>query len=38
MPLPSYTLLHKDARLTVQQKELIETWIDKIKDSLEMAP
>lgn len=35
MPLSSYTLLHKEARLTMQQKELIEGWVGRIKDSLE---
>ena len=37
MPLSSYALLHKDARLTTQQKELIVAWVGRIKDSLEMV-
>ena len=34
MPLPSYTLLHKNARLTKDQKTLIIEWAGKLKDSL----
>lgn len=34
MPLSSYTLLHKDARLTKEEKALIVAWASKIKDSL----
>lgn len=34
MPLPSYTLLHKNARLTKEQKTLIIEWAGKLKDSL----
>jgi hypothetical protein len=34
MPLSSYTLLHKDARLTNEEKELIIAWTTKVKDSL----
>lgn len=34
MPLSSYTLLHKDARLTNDQKALIITWTSELKDSL----
>ncbi|GEP97718.1 heme-binding domain-containing protein [Chitinophaga cymbidii] len=28
MPLPSYTMLHADARLTANQRELVLKWID----------
>ncbi len=35
MPLWSYTLLHKNARLSKEEKELIIDWTKKIKDSLE---
>ncbi|HEY8897031.1 MAG TPA: heme-binding domain-containing protein [Niastella sp.] len=34
MPLSSYTLLHKNARLTKDQKTLIIEWAGKLKDSL----
>ena len=34
MPLSSYTLLHKNARLTKDEKQLIINWTTKIKDSL----
>lgn len=34
MPLSSYTLLHKDARLTKVQKTLLTKWASKLKDSL----
>lgn len=37
MPLSSYTLLHKKARLTDEQKQLIIDWAQKMKDSLEQA-
>jgi hypothetical protein len=30
MPLSSYTLMHTDARLTTNQKQLISNWIDSI--------
>ena len=34
MPLSSYTLLHKGARLTNDEKALIIAWTNKVKDSL----
>ncbi len=34
MPLPSYTLLHKDAVLSIQQKEILFSWIKSIRDSI----
>ena len=34
MPLPSYKFLHKNARLTEKDKELLFNWIEKTKDSL----
>ncbi|MGN6541497.1 MAG: heme-binding domain-containing protein [Ginsengibacter sp.] len=37
MPLPSYALIHKDSRLTKEQKGIIIDWADKIKDSLNKA-
>jgi hypothetical protein len=33
MPLPSYTFIHRNAKLTTVQKEEVK-WIDKVKDSL----
>lgn len=34
MPLSSYLLIHKDARLTKEEKELVTAWTNKVKDSL----
>lgn len=36
MPLYSYTLLHKDGRLTNDQKAQIIAWVNELKDSLTM--
>ena len=35
MPLAAYTMLHKNARLTKEQKALIIDWAMETKDSLE---
>lgn len=35
MPLYSYTIMHKDARLSKEEKELIIDWAQNAKDSLE---
>ncbi len=37
MPLTSYTLMHKEARLSEFEKELIIDWAVKTRDSLEAA-
>ncbi len=34
MPLSSYLLIHKDARLNLSDKKQITDWIDKTRDSL----
>lgn len=34
MPLKSYTLIHRDARLSTTEKNEIVAWVDKLKDSL----
>lgn len=34
MPLPSYTFIHRNAKLTTVQKEEVIQWIEKVKDSL----
>ena len=34
MPLKSYTLLHKAAKLSVSEKTLVIDWVQQIKDSL----
>ncbi len=34
MPISSYTLMHTDAKLSKENKELIMDWVTKIKDSL----
>lgn len=35
MPLYSYTIIHKNARLTQEQKDLIISWAQHNKDSLD---
>lgn len=35
MPLYSYTILHKNARLSTEKKALIISWAQKAKDSLD---
>lgn len=35
MPLYSYTIIHKDARLSKEEKKLIIDWAQNAKDSLE---
>jgi len=35
MPLNSYTIIHKNAGLTIQQKKLITDWAQNAKDSLD---
>ena len=34
MPLPSYTLLHRDAILSPLQKEALYAWVNATKDSM----
>lgn len=34
MPLNSYTIMHKDARLSKEDKELLINWATRTKDSL----
>jgi hypothetical protein len=34
MPISSYTLIHKNARLSKAEQDLILNWIEKTKDSL----
>lgn len=34
MPLPAYTMLHKNAILTKEKKDLIINWANTLKDSL----
>jgi hypothetical protein len=36
MPLASYTFIHRDARLSNEDKTLIMQWALKEKDSLDM--
>lgn len=35
MPLSSYTILHKDAKLSKMNKDLIANWVTQAKDSIE---
>ena len=34
MPLTSYTLIHRDARLTDSEKKIVLDWVSKLKDGL----
>lgn len=34
MPLPSYTLIHKDAILTKEEKETLYNWCEILRDSI----
>jgi hypothetical protein len=34
MPLSSYTLIHKNARLSQTQKEMVVNWAERTRDSL----
>jgi hypothetical protein len=34
MPLPSYTIIHKDAILSNEKKELLIAWTKELRDSL----
>lgn len=36
MPLTSYTVIHKDAVLTEQQKALLYSWINSTRDSMKV--
>ena len=35
MPLPSYTLIHRDARLTPESKKLLVDYLNALQDSLQ---
>ncbi len=34
MPLWNYTLIHQDAKLSKKDKEILEDWIDDLRDNL----
>ncbi len=34
MPLPSYTIIHKDAILTAAEKQILYDWCDILRDSI----
>lgn len=34
MPLSSYTLIHRNARLTDEEKKMMDDWLSKTRDSL----
>jgi hypothetical protein len=34
MPLPSYTIIHKDAVLTVAEKQALYNWCDILRDNI----
>jgi len=35
MPLPSYTIMHTDAKLSPENKKLITDWVSDTKDSID---
>ena len=35
MPLPSYTIIHKDAKLTKEEKDLLINWFQNIVSNME---
>lgn len=35
MPLPSYTIIHKDAKLTKEEKDLLMNWFQNIVSNME---
>ena len=37
MPIPSYTFLHKNAKLSTDDKALIRAWVEATKDSLSLS-
>ncbi len=34
MPLTSYTLMHKDAKLSEKDKQLLEEWLTELRDGI----
>jgi hypothetical protein len=34
MPLPSYTIMHKDAILTKEEKEILYNWCEILRDNI----
>ncbi|PHQ61794.1 MAG: hypothetical protein COC08_03560 [Maribacter sp.] len=34
MPLWNYTLIHRDAKLSEKEKEILENWIENLRDNL----
>lgn len=38
MPIWAYTLIHSDAKITSKQKDMINSWIGNIRDSLMAKP
>jgi len=38
MPLPSYTLIHRKARLSNEEKSLILNWVKNTRNSLSLKP
>lgn len=37
MPLPSYTLIHKNAKLDPLQKQTVSEWVNNLRDSFKLA-
>lgn len=36
MPLASYTLIHRNVKLSKEDKTLLMNWVNKTKDSLKL--
>jgi len=34
MPISSYTLLHRDAKLSEKDKSMLDKWLNNLRDSL----
>lgn len=37
MPLSSYTIIHRDAKLSADQKNLLSAWVVSLRDSFKIA-
>jgi hypothetical protein len=37
MPLPAYTIMHKEAKLTVAEKELLINWANETYDMMDAS-
>ncbi|MFN8246606.1 MAG: heme-binding domain-containing protein [Ferruginibacter sp.] len=37
MPLSSYTIIHRDAKLSKEQKLAVAQWVESLRDSIKQA-